>query len=303
MIDIYFEEMRYLWFLLFIPVIIVVHYLVLRLTKKQGIPFANYETLSRISKKYVFAQNNLQLMIRILCVILVVFSLANPIAYYDKPGASENTVILLDASDSMFVTYDSNSSWSLANDVLNDFLSERDYSTSLGLLTYSTITKIDVPPTKSRVDALAGYYNLKGHDIGGTDLGVALLNAAFLVSTQQGAKKIVILTDGESSFGSSMAEALQTINENHLRVDAVAINLKRSDEENALYLKKIAEISGGYFKVLTNDNVGDVITTLLYSPSATVYVNLRDLLLILALMMLTLEWALSKSIFKTLPHE
>lgn len=301
--DIIFEDPKYLYFLLFVPLIVITHFLVLRFTRKQAIPFGNFETLSRISRKYIFSQNNVQLIIRILGVIVVCFSLASPVAYIDVPDVSENTVFLIDASDSMFVTNNGSSPWIVASDIIREYVEYHNFFTSVGVVSYSTISKVVVPPTKDSVIVKNKLEGLVGHGIGGTDIGTALVNAIFLASTQKGSSKIVVLSDGMSLFGSSMSDALQLASDNKIRIDFITTNLKTDNLVIEDSLKKIAEVTGGQYVQLRSTNVGNVVEDLLYSPSSVIYVDLRELLLIIALILLTVEWALSKSIFKTVPHE
>lgn len=301
--DIIFENPKYLYFLLFVPLIVFTHYLVLRFTRKQAIPFGNFETLSRISRKYVFSQNNVQLIIRILCVIVVCFSLASPVAYLEIPGISENTVFLVDASDSMLIDYNGTTSFILSNQILDEYIINHNYFTSVSIVTYSTVSKVILPPTNDLSVALSKLNGLIPHRIGGTDVGTALINALFLSSTQKGAGKVIVISDGLSSFGSSMAEALQFASDNKIRIDFITTTLKREKAEIESTFEKIADATGGQYIQLEDTNILSLVDNLLYSESSVVYIDLRELLLIIALILLTIEWALSKSIFKTVPHE
>jgi hypothetical protein len=222
--ELVFEQTRYLYFLVFIPIVIITHYLVLRVSKKQAIPFANYNVLSRISKKYVFSQNNGQLIVRIIIMILLCFSIAGAQLYVDVNKASSNTVILVDASDSMVVLQNQSTSWIVAKDFVSTYLAEHNYLSSLSVLSYSTVSKVVIPPTKLQQEARKNLVNLQPHNIAGTDLGTAIYNSIHLLYNLEGPKRVLIITDGRASFGSSIEAALQQAIAYRTKIDAVVID-------------------------------------------------------------------------------
>lgn len=218
-------------------------------------------------------------------------------------GVSENVVFLVDASDSTQITYSNTSSWMQSVNLLSDYALDRSYVTSLGVVTYSTISKVDLPPTKDQILALEKISAMQPHDIGGTDIGTALTNSILLLSSQAGGNRVMLVTDGRSYFGTSISHALQLAIDNRIKVDIIKTNTERNDLKTDNVLTEISDATGGFNIYLNPSNHAEVVDFLLTLPNATAQFALSDILLIMALTLLTVEWALSKSIFKVIPHE
>ena len=303
--ELIFEEPRFLYFLLFIPLVISVHYVVLRYTRKQAIPFANFEALARISGKYVFAQNNIQLMIRILAIIFLCFALSEATVYLDFDGFSPNTVFVVDASESMLIKFNkTTSSFEKADILLREYASYHTWITSsVGVMTYSTISVTVSPFVRVRPDFVQALAQLTSHNIAGTDISNALLNGLFLVNTEKGSKRVVLITDGTGGFGLSIDRVLQLATDESVVIDVV---LTENSNPNLLVvasLSNIAELTSGNVYKLTDQNFDEVGSRLATADNVQSSLSLQVLLLIATLVIMIIEWAISKSIYKTIPHE
>jgi hypothetical protein len=297
--ELIFQNPRNLYILLLIPLLIFINYITLKSSKKKAIPFANFEALSRISKKYVFVQNNVQLLIRILIIIAFCMIFAGPELHYQKDNISPNTLILLDASDSMLVYFNEITPFSLSEQFIQKYYTMHTYKSSLSLVTYSTISKIIVSPTHSSLNVNLNLNRIQPHKIGGSDLGTALHNAFFLLNTQKGSKRIILITDGKTSFGSSIEESLELIIKNNIKIDIVLFNL---DGEIPIRqtLINLADSTGGLF-IEQKEVTEKLVNEIMYSENTYVIIELEKIILLVGLIILILEWMMLKTIFRFEP--
>ena len=297
-----FNKPLNLYFLLFIPIVILTHYLVLRFTKKEGIPFSNYDTLSRISKKYVFSQNNNKLILRILCLIFICFSLSSPIISINIGNISENTLFLVDASDSSLQEYNGKSVFNISKEVLNSYISNKKYLSIVSVISYSTISKVIVPPTRSTISALEKTNNISVHNIGGTDLGTALINSIFLASNSN-INRIIVLSDGHSYFGTLLSEATELAIKKGVRIDFITINLKTSNTNLERVYKKISFATKGDYLSISEVDVNNIKDKILHSKNSNLVLDVKDFLLVIAFLLLIFEWVFSNLFHRTMPYK
>lgn len=301
--ELVFENPRFLYFLLFVPLLIFVHYAVLRLTKKQAIPFANFQVLSRISEKYVFAQNNIQLLIRIGAIVFVCFALSGAAIYIGvDEGFAPNTVFLVDASESMLIQYDSGSSWTQARDLIESYARQNVFFLSgVGLLTFSTVTVPVSPVVNSFTDFSSSMEYYRPHNVAGTALDTALFNGLFVADIKKGTKRVVMITDGKGAFGPNINQVLQYAENSKTIIDFVLIQVPDPNLQVINSMRQISAATGGEVHTLVEIEL--LVEHLLEKDSTEIYLDLTSILLIATLAVMTLEWALSKSIYKTVPHE
>ena len=71
--EIIFEKSVYLWFLLVVPIIIIVHFSTLKATSKKAIRFANFQAIQRITGAQPLSKNFFLLTIRIIIILDCIF--------------------------------------------------------------------------------------------------------------------------------------------------------------------------------------------------------------------------------------
>src|SRR3989344_2956742 len=101
--EIIFEKPEFLWLLLVIPLIVIVHFLTLKSTTRKAVKFANFETLERITGGQSLSKNFFLLFIRTLIILLFIFALSGTTISYIGQGSDFDYAIAIDASNSMLV--------------------------------------------------------------------------------------------------------------------------------------------------------------------------------------------------------
>ncbi|MFP4524402.1 MAG: BatA domain-containing protein, partial [Candidatus Woesearchaeota archaeon] len=96
-----FENPIYLWYLASIPLLVLTHFLSLRMAKRKAMRFANFQTLKRIAGERMVTKNVSVLIFRVLTVALLVLAASGVRLWYMAPQSDNNYVIGLDVSSSM----------------------------------------------------------------------------------------------------------------------------------------------------------------------------------------------------------
>ncbi|MFT4325993.1 MAG: BatA domain-containing protein [Candidatus Woesearchaeota archaeon] len=296
--EVLFNNPDNLYFLIFIPLIVIGHYAVLRLTKKHAIPFANFETLSRISRKYLFIENSYILVFRILILIFIVFAMAEMYVVFPSAETTPHTLFLVDAANRP----GSENTLSLSENILTEYYSYHNPMALMGVYTFSTYTQIVKQPQV--IGSVSELPNLEAHAARGTDVGSALFNGIQGLSSLKGSKRIVFITPGLGSVGTPIPSGIQEALDQNIWVDVVIIPQEDVVGETVTQrsLSEVADITGG---IVTRDElfVPEIVRSLLQHKSNVLVLELQLYLLMGAIILLTLEWLLARSIFKTIPFD
>ncbi len=206
--EIIFESPKYLLYSLFILIVIITHFLVLRVSRKKAILFANFEALSRVSRKYLFTQNNYQLIIRVVAITCIVFALSGTVFIYSSPQATAHTMILIDASDSTIESYGQETLLDREKEIAERYVQQQHPLSLMGIISFSSVTKIEQAPERGAGKAQMSIRRIRPHQIGGTDVGTALINGIQMLDSVRGGRKILVLSDGRASFGTALRDAM-----------------------------------------------------------------------------------------------
>src|SRR3989338_6758923 len=99
--DIIFRNPAYLWFLLTIILLILLHFFTLKHTKRKALMFANFEAIERVTGSEILSKNIMLLYIRLLMLVCIIFSVAGTTIWYSGKVTNSDFVIAIDASSSM----------------------------------------------------------------------------------------------------------------------------------------------------------------------------------------------------------
>ena len=305
-------------FLLFIPVLVVLHYYFFENNKRRAMKFSNFAAMKRVTGTTLITKNTSQLVVRIIIYTLIVVSATNPIIWYEGDVNVNDYVIAIDSSASM-----------LAEDVLPDrltvakqaaltFVNELKTETEVGLISFSGVSFIKSPLTDNRVDIRTAINKVEIELSGGTDIGAAIITATNLLANSDKTKNIILITDGSNTAGSFIEESYVTgldyaVNQ-HVKIYTVGIGTGLSSpgyvENEQLQavidkdsLMKIAKSSGGrYFEV---KNSAEMILALRQieteTQKADISLEFGPWLLVISVLGLLFEWGLLNTKFRALP--
>ncbi len=215
-----FLEPQRLWLLLGVAVLAVAYVAVLRWRRAATLRFTTVDLLDEIVPRRPQWRRHVVAALQLLGLSAGVIAIARPITTTTERVVSEGRIVLaFDVSLSMEATDVAPSRFAAAQQAATDFVAQVADDVEIGLVSFSGSVTVEVSPTLDRAqinDAIAGLQLDDATAIGdaliaSTNLLVQLQGAASDEATQNGEGDeeqlapgaIVLLTDGETTFGAS----------------------------------------------------------------------------------------------------
>ncbi|MGB9749147.1 MAG: vWA domain-containing protein [Candidatus Woesearchaeota archaeon] len=316
--EIIFLRPEYLWLLISLPLLAATHFFVLRYLKRRALKFANFEAIRRVvgpegtSKNVNFLSKNLGLLIlRMLALFFVITGLATPVVYYSAKTSSSVFVLAIDTSSSMLADDFTPSRLESAKHSALKFLEKMPSKTRAGLISFSGSSFVENDLTDDKLLLSSKIKNLGVSSIGGTDIGSALITSTNLLFKENSSKMIILITDGQSNVGVEPLKGAEYAKSKNVVVHTIGIGTKSGgsfllpeavstlDEET---LKKISQMTyGEYFRAENPKSLERAYETIAEHSVQRISRNISFELLLIAIVLLFIEWSLMNTRYRTLP--
>jgi Ca-activated chloride channel family protein len=316
--EIIFLRPEYLWLLISLPLLVVTHFFVLRYLKRRALKFANFEAIRRVvgpegsSKNVHFLSKNFGLLIiRMLALFFIIVSLATPIIYYSAKTSSSVFVLAIDTSSSMLADDFMPSRLESAKSSALKFLEKIPSNTKVALVSFSGVSFIENDLTTDKLLLSSKIKNLGVSSVGGTDIGSAIITSTNLLLKENSSKTIILITDGQSNVGVEPLKAAEYAKDNGVVVHAIGIGTQKGgsfllpevvstlDEET---LKKISQLTlGEYFRAENPKSLEEAYQKIAEHSVHRIAKNIGFELLLVAIVLLFIEWSLMNTRYRTLP--
>ncbi|MEM2131502.1 MAG: VWA domain-containing protein [Candidatus Woesearchaeota archaeon] len=317
--EIIIKEPLYLLFLLFIPIMVFLHYYFFEHIKQKAMKFSNFSAMKRVTGTKLITKNNLQLILRILIFIIFILSLSQPFLFIEKEVSEADFVIAIDISASMLSDDVKPDRLTVAKESASIFIDSVDEA-NFGLVAFSGVSFIKAKLTNDKIKLKQLLQDLNVELSGGTDIGSALINSINILennlenNNQERGKVIILITDGSDTSGSFIEEsidsALDYVKKSKVIVHTIGIGTglgKSYVDLNPIYdkstLEKIAESTGGtFYEVKSTSEITSAFKEIKINKiKANVPYELKNNLFILGLILLFFEWFLLNTRFRALP--
>lgn len=308
--QIIFLRPLYLWLLLSIVFLIIIHFFTVRGLKRKALAFANFEALERATGRALLSHNLLILFVMVAVFILFILSAAGMTIIVNTEASNFDYVLALDTSASMAAGDLLPNRLEVAKSAASGFVNaSRD--ADFGLVSFSSTAFVEQTLTRDTnviASKLSGIQVRKG---GGTDLGEALVTSVNLLQESEDGKAVILLTDGRSNIGLPLQEAVGYAVENLVVVHTIAVGTSAGGQiegtdvvlkldENVL--QDIAENTGGsYYEAENPEELSIAYQEIAAISLKNVSRDFSMYLLIAGLMLLTFLWGILNTQFRTLP--
>ena len=328
---IYFANPNYLWLLLVLPAVILWYFF----TWRKAQPELKMSSLSSFSKQKSFLSliYPMLFVFRIFAMALIILAIARPqtvdVSTRTKTNNGIDIVMAIDVSSSMLAQDLKPDRLSALKRVAATFVDDRT-SDRIGLVVYAgeSYTKTPITSDKSIIKGALREISYQGLIEDGTAIGMGLATSVNrLKDSRAKSKVIILLTDGVNNSGfidPKIATELAVefgiktytigLGSNGTALAPVGI-LPNGEFQYALtkveidesLLKEIASSTGGiYFRATNNKKLEEIYAEINKLEKSEVeefkYYNYAEkyrLLIILALVLITLEWIARNSLFKS----
>ena len=328
---IYFANPNYLWLLLVLPAVILWYFFTWRKAQPE-LKMSNLSSFSR-QKSFLSLIYPMLFVFRIFAITLIIFAIARPqtvdVSTRTKTNNGIDIVMAIDVSSSMLAQDLKPDRLSALKRVAATFVDDRT-SDRIGLVVYAgeSYTKTPITSDKSIIKGALREISYQGLIEDGTAIGMGLATSVNrLKDSRAKSKVIILLTDGVNNSGfidPKIATELAVefgiktytigLGSNGTALAPVGI-LPNGEFQYALtkveidepLLKEIASSTGGiYFRATNNKKLEEIYAEINKLEKSEVeefkYYNYDEkyrLLIILALVLITLEWIGRNSLFKS----
>ncbi len=312
MADITFLNIHFLWALFAIPIMIALHFFLMKFTRRRAVLFANFEALRRVTGELVMSKNITLLIIRCFIILFLTISAAGMIIWTKGPGSDFNYVLAIDASSSMLADDLSPNRLGVAKDTAKTFVEALNAEVKIGVVSFSGVSKVENALTDKKGTAEEAIDNIKVSKAGGTDISGAITTSVNILQTEYDkSMSVVLLTDGQHTVGGPLEEGINYAAQNHVMVHTIGIATEKGgafeltqllSTINAPNLQRIADNTGGKsFQVGSRAEMEEAFNEIIVLSEQNIPHQTRMIFLLIALLLLFAEWTLMSTRFKALP--
>jgi Ca-activated chloride channel family protein len=227
-----FIEPQRLWLLAVVAALAVAYVAVLRWRRAATLRFTTVDLLDQIVPRRPHWRRHVVAALQLLGLSAGVVAIARPITTTTERIASEGRIMLaLDTSLSMDATDVAPDRFAAAQQAATEFVAQVDDAVEVGLVSFSGSVTVELPPTLDRTRVTEAIAALQLDDA--TAIGDALITSTNVLvelhdeSTGEAEEPIVpgaivLLTDGETTFGASTDEGAATAAEAGVPVFTIA---------------------------------------------------------------------------------
>jgi len=318
MITLIFTNPFYLWLLVSIPFLIITHFFILKYLKRRAIKFANFEAIKRVTgTKFdlknvrAISKNRAILVIRVFVLLFLIFSIAGPILWYSGQSSEFDFVIAIDASSSMLADDFMPYRLDAARKASSLFVESLKARTRVGVVSFAGTSFVEQDLTNDMKKTEDVINSIRIKRAGGTDIGSAITTSSNILLREEKARVIILLTDGQSTVGMPVYEAIEYANKNHVTVNTIGIGT----EEGGTFIKgdllskldeptliEIAQKTGGkYYKAENEEELAMAFDDISSSAEEKIPIDLSMGFMMISLALLFVEWGMINTKYRTLP--
>lgn len=308
MVSVDFSRPLYLWLLLILPFLIGAHFFFLKHAQNKAMRFANFEAIKRIAGERFLVKNSLVLILRVLAILVLIFSLAGTTLWYEGPKNDFDYVLAIDTSPSMLTKDVQPSRLEAAKDAALFFLNSLKTNSKVGLVTFSGVTYVRSSLVEDYLDLRVEISLLNTSRTSGTDVSGAIITSTNLFEENDRGRAVILFTDGIDTAGAYIDDAVrEAVNYAVSKKVIVHVVGLGTDSAPVGYLPELYNLSSTIDRdtifFITNTSSG----TALYPTSSTelvddfqqlnnqfqianVPIRVQEYGLLLVLLLLLIEW-------------
>ena len=242
-------------------------------------------------------------------LLLFIFSIAGLTLIYQGMASNYDYVLAMDNSNSMIVEDFKPSRFVVAKETAKDFADKLGPDNYVAVISFSSISQVETILSNDHLHVKQVINNIQLSDVGGTDLGQAIVNGANLLLQSDKGKAIVLLSDGQSNIGLPLEQAVDYANIREITIYTIGMATKEGadffgvplvlDEETLSYIA--VNTGGKYYKVENIDELKKAYDEISNITERKISNNLSLSFVILALLLLLYEWILINTKYRTIP--
>ena len=294
-------------------IIILTYFISIGWSRTKAIKFANFEAISRITKRKLFPSSPILLIIRIFSLAFLILAISEVGIWYPGQVSFNDYVLIIDASGSMLADDYEPNRIEAAKEAANSFVKLTDPQTKVGIIAFAGTPLLFQSMTEDKEKVAEAIRAINIIESGGTAIGDAIALGVNILEaggeTEKG-KNIILLTDGQSNVGLEVENAVEYASANGVIIHSIGIGTEEGgqfiddvaiSQINPDSLKKIADETGGKFYISTSkEELGEVYQSIYSSKDGQIFFDAKKYLLIAAFVFLLIEFVLLNTRYKTI---
>ena len=305
--EVSFQNPEYLWLLVAIPILVIVHFYALKYNRGKALKFANFEAIARVTGGEILSKNITVLIMRVFAILFLVLAISGTIVYYKGESTTHDIVLAIDASGSMSATDYEPNRLEAAKKAALTFVEMIKGDVGIGVVSFSGASRVEQKITTDKILVSEAIKNIELQELSGTDIGQAIITSSNLFLNEERPKTIILLTDGQDNVGVTPAEAVKYIKPK-IVVHTIGIGtteggtlgdvnaLLKLDEET---LKFIANETGGkYYRAKNVEELKKAYKEIAEIKERRLKKNISLFLSLIAFALLFIEWGLLSTKYK-----
>jgi Ca-activated chloride channel homolog len=312
--EITFLNPEYLWLLLAIPTLIIIHFYSLKYVHNRAIKFANFEALERVTGGIVLSRNIYLLMIRLMSILFLTLSLAGATMWYFGQSDVSDYVLAIDNSGSMLANDFTPNRLEAAKEASIKFVEKLEGDSKVAVVSFSGAGFVELPLTKSKSKVIQSIQDIQISNVHGTAIGDALKTSANIISLSDKSRSVILLTDGQENIAleSEVKKVIDFVASKQIVVNTIGVatlgggslpglnSISTLDDELLMNIARLTK--GSYIQSETNDELIEAYNSFTYESTETnIPIYLRLPLIIIAILILFIEWILVNTKYRTIP--
>ena len=219
-----FSHPMYLFLLLIIPLIFIIHFYSLGNRKRVALKFANFDAIARIKGIDFFSKNITILFLSLFIILLITFAISGFTVHVFKEASSFSFIIAIDSSQSMEADDMLPSRLEVSKQTAIDFINTAPIGGKIGIVSFAGGSYIDQDLSTDKEEIKTSIDGIILSTFGGTDLYEAIITSSNLLQNEKN-KAIILLSDGQINVG-TVEDAVDYANKNNIIVHTIAIGTK-----------------------------------------------------------------------------
>ena len=305
--EIFFTQQYYLALLIILPIMILIHFISIKLKKKDALRFANFDALARIKGIDIYSKNLTILVLSCLIFFLLVSSLSGATVRLNKAMSNFSFVIAIDSSQSMGANDINPSRIEAAKRTALSFVDSAPLGTRIGVVSFSGNAIIEQLVTDDVSLVKAAIPRISITDASGTDVREAVVTSVNLLINEPN-KAIILLSDGQINVG-TIDQAVDYAARYGVVVNTVSIGTKEGGQTpygfskiDESSLKALSYNTGGnYTEGVDSTKLEEAFSSSLDLKTGPVSINLSRYLILVSLILLVFEYVLINTRYRVFP--
>jgi len=303
-----FARSIYLFLLVLVPVLIFIHFVILRRKRSHALSFANFDAIARVKGIDIISKNLSSLILTAIILVLLILALSGLTYHRNLFASSFAFTIAIDASRSMEADDFLPNRLEVAKQTAMAFVDSSPPGSKMAVISFAGNAFIEQDLTEQKPFIKQAIKNIQISSVGGTDINEAVITGTNLLRDSE-AKSIIILSDGALNVG-SIDDAIDYATKNNIIVHVIGIGtveggsttyggLSKLDED---VLKSMAFNTGGqYFEVENREQLEESFRTVLGLKLGKVGFDLTHYLLLITLVLFVVEYVLTNTRYRVFP--